>query len=583
MTIFAGYYDLDPRPATAEDDLSAQFASLLRKAGATAVEHRARGRLHVAWSDNASFPDPGIAESGGALCLLAGDPIFTPSAKPRDAQAAALAAAAGEPERLLAQCAGTFALLAYRAEDERLVLATDPLGSRPVYYAIQGGRLYFSSCLSVLEGLATLAKSLCAYGLFEHLSFSFNLDGRTPYREIRLLRQGEYLAAPAAGLETRFYHRWDGLAPVELEYPQRVRRVYELFRQAVERRSWRSGQAVAMLSGGLDSRLNAAVLHQLGKGVVGINCAPAGLRFHDEVYAERVAAALGCDFVRVAIPPGPIQWGRLTKAGLEQISAPLDRGAARLVFSGDGGSVGLGLVYYHEDTITLLREGRFDEALELLLRPCVRLPERYLQRRAQAATSRRIRETVRALTEARAAEPGRRLHLFLMENDQRCHLHGYFEHIGGQGHDLHTPFYDADLLRFVIACPVDDFARHRLYHDLLAFLPEPLARIPWQTYPGHLPCPVVEPEEAAESQFSQRGREALQKQFDREAPPMLRIALGRNFPAPPFRRLPVAATALAAAVTGTRRFLYVHRAAERAARLFTVAEKRFHWDLGREA
>lgn len=577
MTIFAGCYDLNPQAAGEAGTPREQLRRLMCHAGAEDCMERVRGRLYVTWFDGGAYPDPGLWEDHNSICLLAGDPVYTPAPRARNAQAAALAAVPDNPAGALAQCAGTYSMLLHRVLDERLVLATDTLGSRPLYYAEHGGRLYFSSCLSVLEGLSVLPLTVSADALFERLSLTINLDGRTPYRGVRVLRQGEHLTARANEYATSFYHRWDGLPPVELDYPGRVRRVYELFRQAVERRCWRSQDAIAMLSGGLDSRMNAGVLHQLGRRIVAVNCAPPGAGLHDETYAGRVAAALGCGLVRVPLPPGPVNWGRLTGEGIRKVPFALDPAAARLVFSGDGGSVGLGLVYYQPETIALLRDGRFAEALEQYLKPCLRIPNRYLQRGTQTLVDARLRETIRTLTLACDSEPGRQFHLFLMHNDQRTHLHSYYEQIARHEHEILTPFYDADLLRFALACPVDDFAGHRLYHDVLAYLPEALTRIPWQTYPGHLPCPVAEAGQDG-SQFSTEGRRRLKAVLDAGSRAPLGLALNAAFPSPPFRRLPVLASS-AAALIGWDRFAYIHRAVEAAAHFLTAAQGRFHWDL----
>lgn len=582
MTLFGGYYELSARPAGNDATVREDICRLFADAGAKGLREWAKGRLFAAWFDGGAYVDPGQWTGSDSFCLAAGDPIYTPSAKFRSGQVAELAAARRGIVRELAHCAGQFALIFHDLQDDRLILATDALGVRPLYYALHEERLFFSTCLSMLEGLRVLPLTVSAAGLFERISLRFNLDGRTPYREVRVLRQGEYLDISPEGYRAGFYCRWDELPPVELDYPLRVRRIYELFRQAVERRSWRSQDAVAMLSGGLDSRMNVGVLHQLGKRVVTINYAPWGGPFLDEVYSQQVAAALGCEHICIPLPPGPINFGRLAQEGIRRVRCGLDPAAARLIFSGDGGSVGLGLVYYGPQTIALLRSGRAGEALELFLsKHSTRIPERYVQRKATACAWKRLREAACALMLAQKAEPGRLLHLFLMHSDQRTHLHPYFEQIAMFGHEILTPFFDAELLRFVFACPVDDFVGHRLYHDLLQYLPEPLSRVPWQTYPGHLPCPVEDNPQAV-SQFSRRGQRELKARFHSLALRVLKLAVTGRFPSPPFHGPLVLAASVAGAL-GWRRFDYIHAAVLAAAPILQAAEGRFCWDLEPEA
>lgn len=577
MTIFGGYYRLSAVPSGDDASLRKEIRQLLVRSGAESCQEWSQGRLFAAWFDGGAYPDRGQWSGPASFCIVAGDPIYTPSPKSRTEQVAALAAAGERITRELAHCVGQFSLLFHDAQNDRLILATDALGVRPLYYARHGELLYFATSLFLLEGLSGLPLTVSAEGLFQRISLGYNLDGKTPYREVRVLRQGEYLKASPEGWGTGFYWRWDQIPPTELDYPQRVRTTFELFRQAVERRCWRSQDSIAMLSGGLDSRMVVGVLNQLGKRIVTINFTSSRAALLDELYAERVAAALGCEHICIPSPPGP-DLGELVKEGIRRVPRPLDPAATRLVFSGDGGSVGLGLVYYEPQTIGLLRSGDIKGALELFLsKHSTLIPERYVQRQVTARAEERLREVACALMLAEKAEPGRLLHLFLIQNDQRAHLHPYFEKIVVLGHEVLTPFFDAELLRFVLACPVDDFLRHKLYHDLLRYLPESISRIPWQTYPGHLPCPVEDATQGV-SQFSKEGQRALSSRFRTLPLRVLKLAVSGRFPSPPFRRLPVLAVAVAGAL-GWRRFDYVHHAVMTAGPFLQVAQGRLCWDL----
>lgn len=576
MLTFAGVFTLGEPPA--DPPPLDQVSRILEAQNPAPLRRIERGRLAVVWHEDTTLPDPGLFESPTRLVLLNGDPLYSPAPKPRDEQAALLAQAP-DPAAALSLCPGSFALLHHDLDSGQLLLATDALGARTIHYTIRNGRLFFASQLSILEQWSALPLTASTAALLEFLQLGYNLDGRSPYCEVRCLRQGEYLTAGPDGCSTRFYHRWDQLEPVELDYPGRARRAYELFRQAVERRSWRSPDAAVMISGGLDSRMCATVLHQTGKRIVAINCAPGAVRLQDESIAVRLTRALGCELVRVPIPPGSVSWSRLAQQGLDQLNGRLDPVAARAIFSGDGGSVGLGFVYYQPDTIALLREGRLDEVVRRYVSPFLRIPGRYVAQDAGERAHQVLRRSIESLTRAIDAEPGRQFHLFLMNNDQRCHMHGYFDALASLRHEVHIPFYDADLLRFLLACPADDFTGHRIYHDILAHLPAAVNAVPWQTYPGHLPCPVADPDDGSCSQFSPQAREKLKRVLNSDVPHALGPALRPLFPGPPFRRLPVLLTSLLAAATGSGRFAYVHRAVRTASRISAAAEGRVLWDL----
>ena len=52
------------------------------------------------------------------------------------------------------------------------------------------------------------------------------------------------------------------------------------------------------------------------------------------------------------------------------------------------------------------------------------------------------------------------------------------------------PFFDGPFLEWMASAPVDWLLYHRFYHDWLARFPSETIQVPWQTYPGHSPCPV---------------------------------------------------------------------------------------------
>lgn len=100
-----------------------------------------------------------------------------------------------------------------------------------------------------------------------------------------------------------------------------------------------------------------------------------------------------------------------------------------------------------------------------------------------------IRQELRKII---AIEPGRCCHLFFMLNDQRQHLVKHFEKIHKTRIDYILPFFDGRFLKTVLSSPVDPFIGHHLYNRLMDRLPSSLrlGQVPWQSYPGHEPCPI---------------------------------------------------------------------------------------------
>ena len=92
--------------------------------------------------------------------------------------------------------------------------------------------------------------------------------------------------------------------------------------------------------------------------------------------------------------------------------------------------------------------------------------------------------------EVSQAEPGRAFFLFLLRNDQRRHLHMYYENIDQSRIELQLPFFDARLIEIIVSSPVEPFLMHKFYHKWLEYFPKDVVSVPWQTYPGHELCPL---------------------------------------------------------------------------------------------
>jgi hypothetical protein len=158
---------------------------------------------------------------------------------------------------------------------------------------------------------------------------------------------------------------------------------------------------------------------------------------------------------------------------------------------------------------------------------------------------------VEELNEIGAPEPGRRFHLFLMLSDQRHHLTRHFESILEHRTELELPFFDSRFLETVLEVPVEDCLRHRFYYRWLEHFPAAVRSVPWQAYPGHLPCTVPWPEKvptqwekSAATHGLVGGRRAALKGMG--------VALRRDFPGDILRRsvLGVATALTAWGITG---------------------------------
>jgi hypothetical protein len=111
--------------------------------------------------------------------------------------------------------------------------------------------------------------------------------------------------------------------------------------------------------------------------------------------------------------------------------------------------------------------------------------------------------------------------------------------------EFHMPFADGELLELMMTVPVDACVRHGFYMEVLKHFPPVTLSTPWQTYPGHVPCPLPVGD-GLRTQWAPSAEAARNRRRwgTRKALAILR----RRFPSEVFRRLPFLAAALAHAV-----------------------------------
>ncbi|MFF4775718.1 asparagine synthase (glutamine-hydrolyzing) [Microtetraspora fusca] len=202
---------------------------------------------------------------------------------------------------------GMFAFALWDGRAERLVLARDRFGVKPLYYHPTETGVIFGS-----EPKAVLAHPLVdpvvdADGLRELLAFTSTV-GRAVVRGMRRVRPGEVVAIDEKGTGERLYWRL-AAAPHTDDRGATVRRVRELLEASVTRQLAADVPVGVLLSGGVDSSTVAALaaraLRDQGAGRLrtftvgymgGQATGPGPMRSaEDAPYAREVAEHIGSE------------------------------------------------------------------------------------------------------------------------------------------------------------------------------------------------------------------------------------------------------------------------------------------------
>src|SRR5437870_4446008 len=96
---------------------------------------------------------------------------------------------------------GMFAIALWDDRRHRLLLYRDRLGEKPLYYTVAQSRLVFCSELKGLLQAPSVGRAIRPEALRAYLTFQYNPDRQTIFRDIVRLRPGTLLEASAAGVE----------------------------------------------------------------------------------------------------------------------------------------------------------------------------------------------------------------------------------------------------------------------------------------------------------------------------------------------------------------------------------------------
>lgn len=503
MTIFGGMIGY-ANPGGLDKDVCRALGKAISRVADDPRETFSDEQCYLVKVDIGAYGEPAYHRGAdGTVGMLAGEPLLA------EGEAADRPDRGADLRRLheswlagdygaLKRAHGTFAAVHYDPKRKRLALTADKLGLRPVYWWNGPGIIVFASALRILEALDFVPKVMDLRGATETIAFGFPLGQRTQYRAIFCLDAGEILEVTKDGPRSETYWRWDHLDGQSLAPDVAARELHKKFGAAIARRLRPDEtSAICFLSGGLDSRCIATELVEQGKTVHSFNMSWPGT--YDQVistdYAERLGARHHQSHMKIAAFVHPVAYLGQAVAGV--VSDPAFRPERpRLVFSGDGGSAGLGHTYMNREMVEDLRAGRLGHAVHRFTRyNKVGLPLRFMSARARRVFLQVVSDGISdELSRFECHDRGRNFHVFLLLNDQRRHLAAHFENIDTAKFEMHLPFFDSGVFETVYRTPLDELLRHRFYYRWLEEFPKVVTSVPWQSYPKHLPCPLPMPE-----------------------------------------------------------------------------------------
>jgi asparagine synthase (glutamine-hydrolysing) len=209
---------------------------------------------------------------------------------------------------------GMFALALWDASRERLVLARDRVGKKPLLWTrLADGTLGFASELKALLQLPGVSRDPDPAMLDAYLALQYVPSPRTALRGVEKLRPGHLLVAENGSIRVETYAE---LGP--LPEPPSLAGVREAVTGAVRRRLVADVPLGALLSGGIDSSIVVALMAQAQSEPVKTFTVGFGEpRYDERAYAKAVAERYATDHEELVLKPD-------TAATLPRLAAAYD-------------------------------------------------------------------------------------------------------------------------------------------------------------------------------------------------------------------------------------------------------------------
>lgn len=198
-------------------------------------------------------------------------------------------------EKTLAMIDGMFAFAWYQASDDRLYLARDRFGQKPLFYSNKGGDFVFASEIKALRchpALARVTPDIAALRLY--LMMEYVPGPATGFNEIEELPAGHVLTYHAGELEISAWWQASSVGrDPGIGFAAAVETLDGLLNTAVQQQLVADVPLGVFLSGGIDSSLIAAIAKKHSDDVATFTVRFPYASFDESGFAEDVAAGIG--------------------------------------------------------------------------------------------------------------------------------------------------------------------------------------------------------------------------------------------------------------------------------------------------
>lgn len=212
---------------------------------------------------------------------------------------------------------GMFAFALWDGPRQRLWVARDRLGIKPLYYYYQDGKMAFASEIKALLAIPEVPRAVNLQAFYDYLGYEFVPSPQTMFSGIHKLPPGHFLEFSAKGLAVHPF--WDiSFTPASKSPEEAVEELRALLLDTVRLHLISDVPLGVFLSGGLDSSALVALMRSLGVNPLRtFSIGYPDPSFGELPYAQIVADRFETDHTVLMIP-------EITREDLEQAAWHLD-------------------------------------------------------------------------------------------------------------------------------------------------------------------------------------------------------------------------------------------------------------------
>ena len=160
---------------------------------------------------------------------------------------------------------GMFAFALWDTKTNKLLVARDRLGVKPVYFFNDGESFIFASEIKAILSLPNISKILNEKSLYHYLTFAVSPAPDTMFKNIKKLKPGNFIEVSLNGsIKNKKY--WEPIVDSfinDITEDEAIKKLRSLLRESIKLRMMSDVPVGAFLSGGIDSSLNVALMTEI--------------------------------------------------------------------------------------------------------------------------------------------------------------------------------------------------------------------------------------------------------------------------------------------------------------------------------